>query len=461
MLSSTDIPYPSLATIAISVVILSVFYLLALSICSLYFSPIVHFPGPKTAALTLWYEFYFDGILQGRYTWEIKRMHDRYGPIVRITPYELHIDDPDFYNEINPAASVRKVEKYGPSARAFGGDFAAFGTVPHAHHRMRRAALNPFFSKKSVAELMPVIQSGINGLCERLREFRATGAPANIINAYSAMTVDVITDYAFATSMGNLDTPDFVPSWHATMMKLSELYHPGKQFHWVITLQAVLPEWVIKATNPGMMVFPNLQNVSPLNSPKETLLTSPFLQMLRKEIEEVRSGDEEFYKTVGHRTKFHELIFNSELPPEELTTRRLIDEGISVVTAGRITVAHFLSMTTFQLLRNPTKLATLRDELSNATAESKKPLTLQQLEQLLSLGAVINEGFRMSYGVMHRLTRVSPDSTITYKEWTIPRGTPVGMSSIWIHDNPILFPSPRTFIPERWLSEEAKKQTPG
>lgn len=45
----------------------------------LYLSPIAHFPGRKLAALTFWYEFYFDVIRRGSYVWEIRDMHETYG----------------------------------------------------------------------------------------------------------------------------------------------------------------------------------------------------------------------------------------------------------------------------------------------------------------------------------------------------------------------------------------------
>ena len=45
----------------------------------LYLSPIAHFPGRKLAALTFWYEFYFDVIKRGSYFWEIEAMHKTYG----------------------------------------------------------------------------------------------------------------------------------------------------------------------------------------------------------------------------------------------------------------------------------------------------------------------------------------------------------------------------------------------
>lgn len=58
---------------------LFVLYVIALGVYRLYFSPIAKFPGPRLAALTLWYEFYFDVVQKGQYTWEIGKMHDRYG----------------------------------------------------------------------------------------------------------------------------------------------------------------------------------------------------------------------------------------------------------------------------------------------------------------------------------------------------------------------------------------------
>ncbi len=40
--------------------------------------PLHKFPGPKAAAMSYLYEFYFDTILWGRYSHEIKRMHGIY-----------------------------------------------------------------------------------------------------------------------------------------------------------------------------------------------------------------------------------------------------------------------------------------------------------------------------------------------------------------------------------------------
>ena len=45
----------------------------------LYFSPLAKIPGPKLAALTTWYEFYYDVIQPGQYVFKIKQLHGKYG----------------------------------------------------------------------------------------------------------------------------------------------------------------------------------------------------------------------------------------------------------------------------------------------------------------------------------------------------------------------------------------------
>lgn len=58
---------------------LSTVYVLGLVIHRLFICPLSKFPGPKLAAITSWYELYYDVVKQGQFLWEIERMHDKYG----------------------------------------------------------------------------------------------------------------------------------------------------------------------------------------------------------------------------------------------------------------------------------------------------------------------------------------------------------------------------------------------
>jgi len=66
---------------ALAVVSLAIFtvYLVFLTIYRLFLSPLAKFPGPRLAALSNWYEFYYDVILQGKFTGHIQQLHKQYG----------------------------------------------------------------------------------------------------------------------------------------------------------------------------------------------------------------------------------------------------------------------------------------------------------------------------------------------------------------------------------------------
>ena len=63
----------------------------------------------------------------------------------------------------------------------------------------------------------------------------------------------------------------------------------------------------------------------------------------------------------------------------------------------------------------------------------------------------------MMPGVSHRSARIARTEELVYKsrdgkvEWVIPRNTPVSMTSMINHWDAELFPSPDSFVPERWL----------
>jgi cytochrome P450 len=171
----------------------------------------------------------------------------------------------------------------------------------------------------------------------------------------------------------------------------------------------------------------------------------------------IAEGKYDSYQKTTHPTVFKELL-DSDLPREEVTIERLADEAQTVVAAGQVTTSHFLKMTSFHILANPEILRKLKEELGSVMPSDGSVPPLSKLEQLPYLSAIISEGFRKSYGVTQRLPRVSPDAPLIYKEWVIPTGTPVGMTSIFMHDNPEYFPNPEVFNPDRWLKADSERR---
>lgn len=116
------------------------------------------------------YELYYDVVLRGQYTFHIRDLHARYGPIIRINPYELHISDPEYIDKLYASsASGEKRDKWMWYTKQFGTPGAMFSTSPHDHHKARRAALNRFFSMASVRRLQPLVEGRVQQLIKRLK----------------------------------------------------------------------------------------------------------------------------------------------------------------------------------------------------------------------------------------------------------------------------------------------------
>lgn len=136
--------------------------------------------------------------------------------------------------------------------KGFGPTTATFSTESHELHRTRAAALAPFFSKASVYLLEPAVQSVVDHLVARLRNVQATGCNVNMIDVFTSMTGDVISQYAFARPFGFMQSPDFAPHWHQSMMMLSEASHVFKQFEWLEPMVRRIPLSLVKKASPKL-----------------------------------------------------------------------------------------------------------------------------------------------------------------------------------------------------------------
>ena len=73
----TDLPkgYVQLCLVLLTALV----YLVGLVIYRLFLSPIAHFPGSKSTAVTGWYETYLDVFKGGQFTFQIEKWHQQYG----------------------------------------------------------------------------------------------------------------------------------------------------------------------------------------------------------------------------------------------------------------------------------------------------------------------------------------------------------------------------------------------
>lgn len=88
---------------------------------------------------------------------------------MRINPEELHFNDIAFVDEIY-AARGRKRDKQKHFLNFVAGPItmSSFATLDHDHHRLRRSALNKFFSRGQIAKLESLVQDMVKRLCDKM-----------------------------------------------------------------------------------------------------------------------------------------------------------------------------------------------------------------------------------------------------------------------------------------------------
>lgn len=148
-------------------------------------------------------------------------------------------------------------------------------------------------------------------------------------------------------------------------------------------------------------------------------------------------------------TMLHAIIY-SELPAAEKSFDRVFEEVMTVTGAAFETTASALRLILYHVYTSEEILRRLREEIASLSTGFSDPVPLKQLEQLSYLTAVLTEGMRLSPAVASRAARVT-DKDLSYEKWRIPAGTPVGMTTLWMHTDETLYPDPMRFIPDRWL----------
>ena len=219
-------------------------YLLFLYAYRLTLHPLARFPGPKIAAVTLWYEFYHDFFSPGgQYIWVIRDMHDKYGPIVRVGPDELHVNDPSILPELMPASKHRR-NKYTRAVQFFGFAEAVGATVDHDLHRMRRGAMSKMFSKEAVRRLEPIMKFNLERLLGRLQGYKESGNPINLLPMFGAFTNDLISEYSFGLNSNWLAASEFNAGFFRMVSVLTGVFFYCQSLTCGrLTVSTISPHW--------------------------------------------------------------------------------------------------------------------------------------------------------------------------------------------------------------------------
>ncbi|KAM6478246.1 benzoate 4-monooxygenase cytochrome P450 [Trichoderma sp. SZMC 28011] len=406
----------------------------------LTFHPLAKIPGPKLAAITQFYQtFYSYYNNQSRFYQKVESLHAKYGPVVRITPDEVSLSDPENYSTIYHVGT-----KYGkPDAyyHVFQAPGSFFTAADNREHARRRAPVNPFFSRKGVLELEPVVQEKAKVLLSKLRKDldQASETPGGFVelqDLYSAISIDVASDYSFDDCYNTLEKEGYGRDFSDMVLGLLTSFWFFMQFKTIEALALSLPTWISSALSPALKEYNKL------------------VKGVRQNITNVKTQTLSQREKSQKRSIFHELL---SADPNR-TVDDMTDIALSIVVAAAAATSNTLGILSYNVIGNPDIYRRLRAELLEAYPDDTQEMKWITLEKLPYLTAVIKESLRLAYGVIGRLPRVVPAGGATFNGYFLPAGTTVGMSSWMMHRTTSAFPDPDKFDPERWLDPEGSSK---
>ncbi|RLL99169.1 hypothetical protein CFD26_106052 [Aspergillus turcosus] len=352
------------------------------------------------------------------------------GPLLARSCFFYSFCDPENLDKIYFYGS-----RFGKSASFYGGfgiDNATFTTPSHDLHRLKRAALNPFFSRKMVLELEDVVQEKAKKLVTRMQLALESAGYIDLHHGFRGISIDVITDYAFDDCYGCLDKENFGAELFNMIREMGPAFWFFQQFPFIRDLAIQTPFWLAKLMSKSLTRL-MLYREGTRN------------QILRVK-EAVERGDKVSRKTVFHQLLRPDAAEGYKVP----TIEELNDDAYVFIVAAADTTGNAMAIAAYNVVSNPEIYERLTAELRGKFPDPEAKMDFVTLEKLPYLTAVIKEALRLSFGVVGRLPRVVPKSGAEFHGYLFPEGTIVSMSSWMLHRNEDLFPNAETFDPTRW-----------
>jgi averufin monooxygenase len=408
--------------IAVAVLLLASYasYAIFCVIQKAYFSPLAKIPGPWHAHLT-GIRLQLTTIAGKRCHW-VHKLHQVYGPMVRIAPHEIAVCDPTACKEIHSVSSrFYKSDLPGPPVSNL------FSMTDPKAHGFRRRLYQKLLAQNSVRrEYEPAVSRLVQSTVQHIKADVEKDGVANVYNWWMLMANDVVCLLTLGDTPGLIETGGSVDE--VLTARCLHLMFSWAQF-----------------SVPLFLIFRFLG--SPLSRTLDDIFhVDRWLASYGDKAATKTRADE---KLVEGGTFFARALREAPIDKTLVTNGKaqLSDSDIAMDAAGfqlagSETVAITLTFLIWRVLSRPAlqkqleeEVASLGDDISDAACET-----------LPLLNATIEETLRLHGAAPTALKRVVPDGGTTLCGYYIPAGELVATMAWSLHRNPDIWPDPDTSV---------------
>ncbi|KAH7039544.1 cytochrome P450 monooxygenase-like protein [Microdochium trichocladiopsis] len=374
-------------------------------------------PGPRfPAATSLWIRWQR---WHGRLSFEADKLLSLYGPVVRIAPNLVLVNDVQSVQSLFARQDLDTAPTAIRALRIGGHDW----TVTYPQNPVARSRRRPVMVA-TTNKAMRYWQSTFDkNISQMVHDLGATRGRSSEDIVYHLRVATLLNSQAvMAGPQANLEPGDFP--------------HVVGEYNFLVVWRLCLPEWLFYWLK-----------WSPFRHAAFRVQSSDRLFRLGKEIvdEAANWAEDDAVSTV------HELLAKSmkagrfEDDPTEISA-----EMAGQILAATETTSSALAFIFYYLAREPNLVDALYDELQSAEG-------LKDLEGLQLLNACITEGLRFRPPVALTGSRVVPPGGLSIMGYFVPAGTVVTTQSLSLsRQRPDLFPNYDEYDPARWLEDDDK-----
>lgn len=392
---------------------------------NLFFHPLRDFPGPilqRASALPWAWQ-----LVSGTQAFRTQELHDKYGPVVRITPKQLSFTDAGAWRDIyghlvGHKSGSQEMGKIAEFVKTIDDLPTSILNANREEHGRVRRALAHGFSDSSMRQQEGIVTQFIDLLLRRIHEEADGGRKALNAEAwYNWTTFDITGSLIFGEAFGCLEGSQYhawiefifaTVKWGAGISALSYL-----GFHWLV-------QFMFRYAGGG----PDLIKVRAYTN-----------AMLERRLAMAEGREDLFEGLVSRRDEWN------------LNQEKLAANAFILILAGSETTATTLSGATYFLLAHPDVLARLQREVRTAF-KSADDINIASVNRLPYMLAVLNESLRMYPPVTSNLVRMVPPGGAQIAGRFVPAGTYVEVQHWSINHSDANFTNPWEFNPERFLN---------
>lgn len=290
-------------------------------------------------------------------------MHEKYGPIVRVSPDELSFINASAWNDIygnKSGKSFVRDPKWYANLTEGQDDIIVANEAGHSHFRK---IFSPFFSDKALRQNESVIVRNIDLLVQKLQEhIKGTGGVADMVKWYNWATFDIIGDLIYGESFDCLKKADYHP-WLAVVLqniRLSSYVALMERYSFLkVIIMSLLPPHLLEKRNMH-------------------------LDVIRE-----KCGRRLDLKTTDHS------IVSALAASDASLTKGELEANLALITmAGSETSATTMSAATYYLATNQGAASKVSEEVRSAFV-NESDICWATLQRLPYLAAVIKETLRL------------------------------------------------------------------